>query len=88
MTELDRTPDYLEQPISGGEAAAMIQNALELPAAAAATEEFQNTPERILADYGIVLPDAPLTREMAALALYRTAQLSREAPGMVAIPGK
>ena len=90
VTQLEENPDYLDQPISGAEAAAMIQNALELPAAAAATQAqaFPNAAARILADYGIELQDVPMTREMVAQALYRTAQLRREAPGMVAISGK
>lgn len=90
MTALEETPDHFDQPISGAEAAMMIQNALELPriqetAATQPLPELSNGAAQILADYGICLEDVPLTREAAAQALYRTSQLLPDAPGMVVL---
>ncbi len=57
-----------DAPITGAEAAVMIRNALDLPAA-----EVFSVEEEIL------------TRSDAALALYQTAQMAEDAPGMIAI---
>ena len=90
VTVLEEDPAYFDRPISGGEAAAMIQNALELPQIleTAGDALSSGTPEGaagILAAYGIVLEDVPLTRETAAQALYQTSQLIAAAPGMSAL---
>ena len=64
------------QPISGAEAALLIQNALDLSLSAAAMEA-ENTAIAVLAENGILLSaSAPLTRSDVALALYRVSQLS------------
>lgn len=69
-----------EEPISGGEAAVMLQNALDLPTPASETASaFAQASLAALASTGIALEaDAPLTRGDAALALYQAAQLAKE----------
>ena len=63
------------EPITGEEAAVMIQNALDLPPA----EDAMAT----LAENGFTLTaEEPLTRACAAEALYRMSQLAKDAPGM------
>ena len=67
----------LDEAISGGEAAAMIQNALDLPDAVAA-----------LAENGIILTeDQPMTRAATAETLYRMTQLVKDAPGAQVFEG-
>ena len=63
------------EPITGEEAAVMIQNALDLPPA----EDAMAT----LAENGFTLTaEEPMTRACAAEALYRMSQLAKDAPGM------
>lgn len=76
------------QPITGAQAAVMIQNALDLTAAeeAAAFDDDTLSPaQQVLSGYGIVLDSRVLTREQAAQVLYRVSRLAPEAPGMVVI---
>ncbi len=71
-----------EQPITGAEAALLIQNALELTVSAAAMEA-ENLAIAVLAENGLTLSaDTVLTRADAALALYQVSRLSSVAPGM------
>lgn len=77
-----------EAPITGTEAAVMIQNALDLTAletAAPAGDTEVPGVLQTLEAHGISLDDAPLTRSQAALALYQTARLAPDAPGMTVI---
>ncbi len=76
-----------EQPITGAEAALMLQNALDLPVSA--TDQYADAPEWavsalcVMADHGIALEaDSPLTRSQTAEALYRASRLAQTAPGM------
>ncbi len=79
-----------ESPITGAEAAVMIQNALALTADTQAVA-LENAPDwakqamAILNAWGIPLEDAPLTRSQAAQVLYEVSRLSQEAPGMVVL---
>lgn len=71
-----------EQPITGAEAALMIQNALDLTVSAAAMEA-ENIAVAVLAENGIALnADSPMTRADVAVALYQVSLLSPTAPGM------
>ena len=81
-------------PITGAEAAVMLQNILDLAGSDAETgEEWDaDVPAwavdalAVMADYGFTFsPDLPLTREEAALCLYRAYQLAPEAPGITAL---
>ena len=86
----------ISEPITGAEAAVMLQNILDL---AGADEETCMEPEAavpawaehalaVMADYGFPLsPNGLLTREQAALCLYRAHQLAPEAPGITALRG-
>ncbi len=79
-----------DQPITGAEAAVMLQNALDLSAAEVGSEAAAPTWAAsaldTLAQQGIILSgDAALTRGQAAEALYRASQLAAEAPGILAI---
>jgi len=80
-----------EEPITGAEAAVMLQNALDLTAQ---TQEVfaENTPEwaeeavSVLGSYGIELDgEAVLTRGEAAELMYQIHQMKQDAPGMRAI---
>ena len=79
-----------ESPITGAEAAVMIQNALALTADTQAAA-LENAPDwakqamETLNAWGLPLEDAPLTRSQAAQALYEVSRLSQEAPGMVVL---
>ena len=68
-------------PISGAEAALLIQNALDLTVSAAALEA-ENTAIAVLAENGLMLQPEALNRAQVALALYRVHQLAPTAPGM------
>lgn len=86
-----------DQPITGAEAAVMLQNALDLSitqhtleAAQANEEEDTQVPVwasvslTAMAENGITLdPNAALTRGQAAQVLYQVSQLALEAPGMM-----
>ena len=82
-----------DTPITGAEAAVMLQNALDLTAQdTAAAEEESTLPVwaesalTVMASHGFALPaDAVLTREQAALCLYHAVQLADSAPGMTVI---
>ena len=72
------------QPITGGEAALMIQNALDLPTSVMAGEDaMTHWAVAVMAENGIsVSADAVLTRSDMAVALYRVSKLAPTAPGM------
>ena len=77
-----------DAPITGAEAAVMIQNALALTADAEAMAQenaldWAQQAMAILSSWGIPLEDVPLTRSQAAQTLYEVSLLAREAPGMV-----
>ena len=74
-----------DAPITGAEAAVMIQNALDLTAEVSVLEDAVSGPVQTLAAHGIALGEGTLTRSEAALALYQTAQLAENAPGMIVI---
>ncbi len=78
------------QPISGAEAAVMIQNALDLTVqtvtADGAVPVWAQQAVSVLEAHGITLDAAAnLTRAQAAEVLYRVAQLKKEAPGMTVL---
>lgn len=67
-----------DSPITADQAAVMLQNALDLPLEASATEEGDVTANVLaaLGEEGIRLTaEEPLTRGQTALALYRTVQI-------------
>lgn len=68
-------PEDYGAPITGAEAAVMIQNALDLAEGAVQT----------FALCGITLDDTVLTRADVALTLYETSRLAENAPGMLVI---
>ncbi len=72
------------EPITGAQAALMIQNALDLPASTMAGQP--NTADwavAVMAENGVVLnAEGILTRADVAVALYRVSQLASTAPGM------
>ena len=83
----------LSQPITGAEAAVILQNALDLPLSADALQQVDATDEdvpawalaslTVMAENGVELMwDAPLTRACAAEALYEISRLAPDAPGM------
>ena len=80
-----------EEPITGAEAAVMLQNALDLTAeAAAAADEavpaWAADALHALQDHGISLdPDAILTRGDASQVIYQVSKLKADAPGLQAI---
>lgn len=78
-----------EAPISGGEAAVMLQNALDLTASDTQVMSQEETPDwavnalTIMNANGISLScDETLTRGQAAQILYLASQLAEDAPGM------
>ena len=76
-----------EEAITGAEAAVMLQNALDLTAETAASEEsipvWAADALNALQQHGISLdPEGTLTRADAALIIYQVAQLKAEAPGV------
>ena len=99
---LDRLPNTetstwdLQHPISGAEAAVMVQNALALSVSQESLDEdisvmqeddsvpaWAATSLTVLADNGIHLsPMDTLTRSDTAKLLYQTSQLALDAPGM------
>ena len=71
-----------EMPITGAEAALLMQNALDLTVSAAAMEA-ENTAVAVMAENGICMDAAAaLTRADVAMALYQVSLLSPHAPGM------
>ncbi len=76
-----------EEPITGAEAALLLQNALDLPKT---LEEDVDAPAwaqdamTVMAEYGFGLnAGETVTRSQAAMALYRADQLAPQAPGML-----
>ncbi len=76
-----------EEPITGAEAALLLQNALDLPKT---LEEDVDAPAwaqdamTVMAEYGFGLEaEKTVTRGQAAMALYRADQLAPQAPGML-----
>ena len=83
----DGTVSDAESAITGAEAAVMIQNALDLTVSTEA-EAGEDVPAwaadavTTLALHGVDLEaNAPITRAVAAQALYRTTRLAKDAPG-------
>ena len=86
-----------DRPITGAEAAVMIQNALDLSVSQTALEAMSGMDEAsvpawaassvaVMNENGVVLTaDQALTRSQMALALYRVSGLSVDAPGMAII---
>ena len=80
-----------EQPITGAEAAVMLQNALDLSAETDAAENeavpvWAADALNALQEHGISLePEAVLTRGDAAQVIYQVSQLKSTAPGLRAI---
>ncbi len=77
-----------EQPITGAEAALLLQNALDMPRTA--QETMADVPAwaedalTVMAAHGLQLnANAAMTRGQVACALYRAHQLLPEAPGML-----
>ena len=86
----------LSQPITGAEAAVMLQNALDLTISSDALEQTSANDSDIpawayasltaMAENGIDLDaNQPLTRETVAQTLYQVSRIAPEAPGMVVI---
>ena len=84
----------LNAPITGAEAAVMLQNALDLTVSADADleENGSGLPDwavsavNVLADNGIILPALEnLTRSDAAQILYQVSKLAENAPGMIVL---
>ena len=72
-----------QKPITGAEAALLLQNALALPVTTAAGTDCVETALCVMAENGVILTaDATLTRAQVAQTLYRVSQLSPTAPGM------
>lgn len=85
-----------QQPVTGAEAAVMLQNALDLTLTAAAVETAAGAKEdspvwaaeslQVMAQNGIVLSATqPLSRGELAQMMYQVSQLAEEAPGMAVI---
>lgn len=85
----------LSEPITGAEAAVMLQNALDLTVSSAVLEAEQTAAKdeqipswafaslTVMAENGISLSaNDPLTRGEAAQALYQVSQIAPDAPGM------
>lgn len=75
-----------DQPISGQEAALLLQNALDLPMNTASVEGESADLMAVMAENGIALaPDTDLTRGQVAIALYQVSKLSATNAGMAVI---
>ena len=78
-----------EEHITGGEAAVMVQNALDLQRTTNVSEEdpqWAADALAVMAQHGVELSaDAVLTRSQAAKLLYKVSALSVDAPGMAVI---
>jgi len=86
----------LSQPITGAEAAVMLQNALDLTVSSDALAQTSAADSDVptwayasltaMAENGIDLDaNEPLTREAVAKTLYQVSRIAPEAPGMVVI---
>ena len=72
-----------QKPITGAEAALLMQNALALPMNTTASFGHLEAALAVMAENGISLQaEAPLTRADAAKALYQVSKLAPNAPGM------
>ena len=69
------------EPVTGAEAALMIQNALDLTVSAAALES-ENVAIAVLAENGLALHAEAMNRAQVAIALYQVNRLAPTAPGM------
>ena len=80
------------EPITGKEAALLLQNALDLSVTTSADTESEDpwtdAAVAALAENGIALGEEPMTRAQMADALYRATQLAADAPGMQVFAGK
>lgn len=79
-----------DQPITGAEAAVMLQNALDLTVQTVTADEavpvWAQQAVSVLADHGICLdPAANLTRGDAAQIMYQVSGLKASAPGITAL---
>ena len=84
----------MDEPITGAEAAVILQNALDLTVDTAVLEAEQSATQEeiptwaaasltVLAENGLVLSaNTPMTRADVAETLYQVSQLALEAPGM------
>ena len=71
------------QPITGAEAALLLQNALALPAATLASTDRTELALTVLAENGIVLADGEtMNRGQVAQTLYEISKMSATAPGL------
>ena len=81
-----------QEPITGAQAALLLQNALGLPALSTQTQpdEAQQALDAIavMAQNGISLPDTALNRGQVAQALYQASRLSATAPGALVFARK
>ena len=81
-----------EMPITGSQAAVMLQNVLQMPAATGSADDsypqWAAAAMAAMAENGIVLYDAPMTRGRTAIALYRAKKLAETAPGMAVFSQK
>lgn len=73
-----------QEPISGKEAALMLQNALDLPTSVMAGDlDAADWAVAVMGENGVILTaDAALNRADVAIALYRVSKLAPTAPGM------
>lgn len=75
-----------EMPITGAQAAVMLQNVLQMPTATGSIDEsypqWAAAAMATMAENGIVLSDIPMTRGRTAIALYQATKLAADAPGM------
>ena len=75
-----------QQPITGPEVALMLQNALDMPVTTAAEDtalpQWAAVAVAAMAENGIALEDAPMTRAQVANVLYQASLLAEDAPGM------
>lgn len=75
-----------DKPITGQEAALLLQNALDLPMNTASMEGENPDLIAVMAENGIILTaEASMNRSQAANALYRVSKLSATAPGLSVI---
>ena len=79
-----------QAPITGKEAALLLQNALDLPTAVLAEDQSQaDWALAVMAENGVALADGQeMNRGQVAMALYRASQLACSAPGMQVLATK
>lgn len=75
-----------DAPISGTEAALLLQNALDLPVTVSAEEselpQWAAVAVMAMERNGISLVDSPMTRSQVAMVLYQVSLLAEDAPGI------